>query len=135
MNTAPPPSRVRICVLDDDESFRRLSQTILRNEGYECHLIHDFANAVDLITSVDPQLIMMDLRLGQDVEGVQLLLDLKSDGATTADIPVLICTAARDLLTAHHQVLEEYGCIVVEKPFNLDDLTAAISQCLASRQP
>ena len=130
MNNAPPPGDVRICVLDDDESFRRLSQTILRSEGYECHLIEDLARAVDIVASIKPDLIMMDLRLGQDIDGVQVLLSLKSAGSQSAAIPVLICTASRDLLAANRQVLDDLGCIVVEKPFNLDDLLAAITKCL-----
>jgi DNA-binding response OmpR family regulator len=46
-------------------------------------------------------------------------------------VPVLICTASRDLLDAHRKILEEFGCVVVEKPFNLDELLAAITRCLS----
>jgi DNA-binding response OmpR family regulator len=127
----PPPTHVRICVLDDDESFRRLSQTILRTEGYECRLIEDLTKAVEEVVAARPDLVMMDLRLGQDVDGVQVLLDLKSQGSPTAAVPVLICTASRDLLNAHRKILEEFGCVVVEKPFNLDELLAAITKCLS----
>ena len=132
MNKTPPQSGVRICVLDDDESFRRLSETILRSEGYECHLVEDLSDAVEEVAAVAPDLIMMDLRLGQDVDGVQVLLALKSNRSRTAAVPVLICTASRDLLAANEEILRQLGCVIVEKPFNLDDLLKGISNCLSS---
>ncbi|HET9200961.1 MAG TPA: response regulator [Dehalococcoidia bacterium] len=131
MNTRPPQTDIRICVLDDDESFRRLSQTILRSEGYQCRLIEDLTKAVEEVVATQPDLVMMDLRLGQDVDGVQVLMDLKSKDSPAANVPVLICTASRDLLNANRKLLEELGCLVVEKPFNLDELLAAISSCLS----
>jgi DNA-binding response OmpR family regulator len=120
---------VRICVVDDDASFRRLCETILHGEGFICEFATDANQAPQQIADSRPDLVIMDLRLG-DADGVEVLTAIK-DSSTTGEIPVLICSASRDLVDRHRGLLERLGCDVVEKPFGIDDLLAAIERCLS----
>jgi two-component system OmpR family response regulator len=125
--------RRRICVIDDDASFRKLARTILNSEGFDCDAVEDLADAAEHVARTNPDLVMMDLRLGQEVDGVQVLAGLKAASSDTATIPILICTASRDLVDRHRALLDELGCETLDKPFNIDDLLGAIARCLTAK--
>lgn len=120
----------RICVIDDDASFRRLCEAILKSEGFVCEFIESPSQAVAEVASSRPDLVIMDLRLGAEVDGVEVLLAIK-ESADTRDIPVLVCSASKDLIERNQPLLTRLGCEVVDKPFGIDDLLAAIERCLA----
>jgi DNA-binding response OmpR family regulator len=120
----------RICVLDDDASFRRLCESILHAEGFACEFVTDPEMAAQQIAESRPDLVLMDLRLGSETDGVEVLTAIK-ESPLSRDIPVLICSASRDLVDRHRPLLERLGCEVVDKPFGIDDLLAAIERCLS----
>ena len=120
----------RICVIDDDASFRRLCEAILKGEGFVCEFIESPSQAAEEVAASRPDLIIMDLRLGEEVDGVEILLAIK-ESPDTRDIPVLVCSASKDLIDHNRSLLERLGCEVVDKPFGIDDLLAAIERCLA----
>jgi two-component system KDP operon response regulator KdpE len=124
----------RICIIDDDLSFRRLCESILTPEGFSCEFVENASEAPAQIARTRPDLVIMDLRLGDEVEAVEILLAIKQAPSPTADIPVLICSASRDLIDTHMELLERLGCEVVDKPFGIDDLLAAIDRCLTPIQ-
>ena len=118
-----------ICVVDDNRTFQDLCVRILEPAGYECVGILEYERTVEEIKGIQPDLVMMDLRLGE-LDGLQVLNALDDDPEATG-IPVVICTAAHDLVEMHRARLNELGCEIVEKPFNVDDLLNAIARCLA----
>lgn len=119
---------IRICIIDDDPSFRRLCQSILGPEGFECSFIEDFSTSYEEVVLASADLIIIDLRL-QGVDGLEILVELE-ESPQTSHIPVLVCTASRDLVEKNRALLEKYGCEIVEKPFDVVDLLAAIERCL-----
>ncbi|MPZ24263.1 MAG: response regulator [Dehalococcoidia bacterium] len=120
----------RICVVDDDPSFRKLCQAILGPEGFTCIFVEDFSDTVDEVAAAAPDLVLVDLRLGAGFDGVEILAELSANEQTNR-IPVIICTAAHDLVNRHREWLDDLGCEIVEKPFDIDDLIAAIERCLS----
>jgi CheY-like chemotaxis protein len=118
-----------ICVVDDDKAFRLLCARVLEPAGYSCVSIDDGRRTLEEVKRIRPDLLMMDLRLGE-LDGLEVLNALDADPEVTG-IPVVICTAAHDLVERHRERLDELGCEVVEKPFDVDDLLGAIERCLA----
>lgn len=118
-----------ICVVDDNRSFQELCARILEPAGYRCAPLLEYERTIEEIKQLQPDLVMMDLRLGE-LDGMEVLNGLDADPETTG-IPVVICTAAHDLVERHRARLDELGCETVEKPFEIDDLLAAIERCLA----
>ena len=128
---APPPSAIKrlICVVDDNQTFQDLCARILEPAGYRYVSIDDGHKTVEEVKRLKPDMLMMDLRLGE-MDGLEVLNALDDDPETTG-IPVLICTAAHDLVVMHRERLDELGCEIVEKPFDVEDLLAAIERCFA----
>ena len=53
---------------------------------------------------------------------------------STASIPIIICTAALDLVREQEGYLVSQGVHVVYKPFEIDDLLTNIEQLLESQE-
>jgi DNA-binding NtrC family response regulator len=124
----------RVCIIDDEPPFIRLCEHILASEGYGFESLEDLARAAEAVATSRPDVVVLDIRLGSEADGLQILAQLASN-ASTRDIPILICTASRDLLTTHQDLIEELGCEVVEKPFDVETFVSAIERCLESSRP
>ena len=122
----------RVCIIDDQPSFVRLCEQILTGEGYLCESVLSLTSAVEEVAATKPDVVILDIRLGSEVDGLQVLTCLSREGSSTRAIPIVICTASRDLLATHHDLIEELGCEVVEKPFELETLISAVQRCLES---
>ena len=75
--------------------------------------------------------MILDLFLHGESAGWQQLDILTLDPATRA-IPVIICSAAIASLALARPKLAMLDVAVLEKPFDLEQLTAAVSAALAS---
>ena len=123
------PSAGRVLLAEDDREFRRLIAKTLRNDGYEVveaddgvALLEQYASALladgDLNDVFD--LIVTDVRM-PGWTGLTILDGLRSAGCNT---PAIVMTAfGSDALRAGASRL---GAVVIDKPFDLDELRQAI---------
>lgn len=77
-----PMARKWILVVDDDHAVRRYLTVVLENAGYAVVCAHGGSEARDLIRSLRPHLVILDLRMPQ-MSGGELL-------QTIEEIPVLV---------------------------------------------
>jgi len=75
--------------------------------------------------------VILDLFLHGETAGWEQLDILTLDPATRG-IPVIICSAAIASLTTHKEKLARLDVAVLEKPFDLEQLSAAVESALAS---
>lgn len=121
----------RICIIDDQIAFIRLCERILTSEGYACETVRDLGSAQKEVAASQPEVVVLDIRLGAEADGLNILVELSTDERTRR-IPIVICTASRDLLITHQALIEELGCEIVEKPFDVETFVSAIQRCLES---
>lgn len=81
----------RIVVADDDRMFRRVAETTLRRGGYEVATASDGEEALQLIRSERPDIIVLDLIMPK-LQGFDVLQILKQDTLTSA-IPVIVLSS------------------------------------------
>src|ERR1043166_7180654 len=113
----------RIVVIDDDAVFVDLMRDLLAvGEGYDVVSAPDWVRSVEFIREMRPDLIILDLMLGRDQAGWDVLQLLREDPAT-ARIPVIMCSAAAPALRRCDTPTPELGPIeAVAKPFDVDEL-------------
>ena len=80
----------RVLVVDDDELLQELVKIALEGEGYAVLQAFDGAGMKQVLASVKPDLIVLDVLL-PDADGRDLLAKLKKDPKTSG-IPVLLWT-------------------------------------------
>ncbi len=81
----------RIVVADDDRMFRKVAETTLRRLGYAVATASDGEDALQLIRSERPDMIVLDLIMPK-LQGFDVLTILKQDALTSA-IPVIVLSS------------------------------------------
>ena len=133
---SPSDSRkIRVLVAEDDQEFRRLLARTLRGEGYEVvetasgvDFLDAFADALLKDADLDSvcDLIVTDVRM-PGFSGLSILDGLRSLGCAT---PAIVVTAFGDDTT--REAAKSVGALLVDKPFELDELCALIERWLKS---
>jgi two-component system, OmpR family, response regulator len=116
---------VRILVVDDEENITDLLATALRYERFEVGVAHTGREAMRVISSFRPHLIVLDVML-PDWDGFEVTKRLADQRER---IPVLFLTA-RDATGDRIRGLTLGGDDYVTKPFSLEELIARIRAIL-----
>ena len=119
-----------ILIVDDNPTNLKLARVLLAAEGYEVRVAVDAEEALALLASYRPRLILMDLQL-PGMDGLTLTRRLKDDPATR-DVAILALTAYA--MKGDHERALEAGCNgYVTKPIDTRTLPGVIARCLAER--
>lgn len=123
----------KILVTEDEPYISKMLEFRLKILGYEIMLATNGEQALAMIESERPDLVLLDIMMPV-MGGFQVLQIMKSD-EKTKDIPVIILSAKgqeKDIVTGL-----EYGATdYITKPFSFPELIARICRALASsRQP
>jgi CheY-like chemotaxis protein len=100
----------------------------LEAEGYQ---VQASADAFGDIRHARADLVILDLFLHGDAAGWQQL-DVLTLDPTTRGIPVIVCSAAIASLGEARAKLAMLDVAVLEKPFDLEQLSAAVAAAIAS---
>ena len=116
-----------ICLLEDDESIRKLVTYALEHEGYH---VRDFERPSEFwraLESVTPELVLLDIMLPEE-SGLQVLEKLRAAPAWRR-LPVIMMTARNaeyDRVIGLDAGADDY----ITKPFGMMELTARIRAVL-----
>src|SRR5438093_6755929 len=124
-DSPPREDRVRVLVVDDEAYITDLVATALRYEGFEAVAAGSGREALSLVESFRPQLIVLDVML-PDLDGFEVQRKLVDRGRR---LPVLFLTA-RDATEDKVRGLTIGGDDYVTKPFSLEELIARIRAVL-----
>lgn len=122
-----------IMVINDVPDLLIVLRTILEDEGYRVSI--DTFSDFDLeakfahIADVKPDALILDLVIGSELLGWQLLQRIKLD-RSLAEMPIVICTAAVRQVEELEAHLRTLGVAVILKPFDIDSLLQAVEQAL-----
>jgi DNA-binding response OmpR family regulator len=111
----------RILVVDDDPELQDLVGFALKREGYEVTQAGDAFEGLEAIERQSFDLALLDVMMPK-MDGLMMLSRLREQNN---DLPVIIMTALTTPETAIN-ALREQACDFLVKPFDLDQLTAAI---------
>jgi two-component system response regulator MprA len=116
----------RILVAEDDSEIRQALMDMLEFSGYEVRAVANGAEALAVLKSWLPDAIVLDM-LMPEMDGPTFLEHLQAN-ETYAPIPILLLSALRDL-EARSVGLPVAS--IVAKPFDMDDLLAALERIWA----
>jgi CheY-like chemotaxis protein len=120
---ALPYERTRAMVVEDDDALSSLLRTVLEEEGYEIRCAPDGAQAVAVLESWHPDVILLDLRMPR-MDGWRFR-DAQRARSELRDIPVVVVSAVANL---PEQAAGLDAAAVLAKPFELDALLAAVGR-------
>ena len=117
----------KILLVEDNEMNRDMLSRRLERKGYEVAIAVDGQAGVDMASSENPDIILMDLSLPV-IDGWEATRRIKADAATQ-NIPVIALTA--HAMSGDEQKAREAGCDDYDtKPVNLNRLLEKIGSLL-----
>lgn len=122
-----------IVVANDDALMLDLMRDLLTEEGYRVTLIRESRKAHELIKELQPNLAILDIRMGNELTGFELITLLTLDPATRC-IPLMVASADSRALHEHQAQLAHHNIPVLAKPFDLDDLLKVIDAQLRLKE-
>jgi CheY-like chemotaxis protein len=114
-----------ILIVDDNAINLKLAKVLLEREGYAVATASDAEEAIELVKTCNPTLILMDIQL-PGMDGLSLTRQLKADPATR-HIAIVALTAYA--MKGDDLKAKEAGCDgYITKPIDLDTLPGAIAK-------
>ncbi len=86
---------MRILVVEDQDSIRRMIEALVQARGYEVTAVSSGAKAIDVAMTNPPDIVLLDLNLPGQYDGFDVCQRLRSDPATRT-VPVVIISAMDD---------------------------------------
>jgi DNA-binding response OmpR family regulator len=117
----------KIVIFDDDEDILSICSFILEEQGWEVYPFTDCNKIAEKVSSILPDVILMDNWIPDD-GGIIATQTLKKS-EILKNIPVIYFSANSDIeLLANHAGAETY----LAKPFDLEELERVINTVLVS---
>jgi two-component system response regulator LytT len=115
-------SKVKILIVEDESIVAKDIQYSLIKLGYTvCGIASNAEKAIELAASELPDLVLMDIMLKGEINGIEAALTLRQE----LSLPVIFLTAYSDSSTLERaKIAEPYGYII--KPFKEIDLQTTI---------
>ena len=121
-------AREAILIVDDNAANLKLARVLLTGEGYEIHTANDAEEAAELLQTLSPRLILMDIQL-PGMDGLEFTRLLKSD-PTRRNILVIALTAYA--MKGDEERARAAGCDgYITKPIDTDTLPGVIAEYLS----
>ena len=118
--------KVRILVVDDEESLCEILKFNLEKEGYEVDTALSAEEALTM-NIASYQLLLLDVMMGE-ISGFKLASILKNS-KTTSSIPIIFCTAKdteKDTVEGLNLGADDY----ISKPFSVKEVIARVKAVL-----
>lgn len=121
----------RILCIEDEQEMIDLIRLILSRRGYEVQGANGGQEALAMIPTYQPDLILLDLMM-PEMDGWEVYQQLRSNEATR-DIPVIVVTAKAQsidkVLGLHIAKVDDY----IPKPFSPQDLIRSVETILGQK--
>ncbi|WP_316809138.1 response regulator [Pedobacter agri] len=115
-----------LLICDDDVDIIEMLEIVLDDSGFDIITEADSKKVLELISSIRPQLVLMDLWMPV-ISGDQILTRMRED-ENLASIPVVIMSAAQD----GKQIASKAGANgYISKPFDIDKLMQKVNEFMS----
>ncbi len=119
----------KILVVDDEENIRGSLLNVLSDEGYDVSLAGDGEEALRMVRSVAPDLVLLDIWI-PGIDGIQTLEILKNFSSETE----VIMMSGHGAIDTAVKATKLGAFDFIEKPFSLDSILKTISSALSYRR-
>jgi PAS domain S-box-containing protein len=126
--SADRPANGRILIVDDELAVARATSLVLELEGFEVGVANGRDEALEIIDSLRPDVIISDYHLRGAETGADVVAEVRA--RLGAEIPAIFVTG--DTSKIARAAAELGNATMLSKPTQVDDLLRAIQEHLAS---
>jgi len=121
-----------VLVVDDSITVRRVTQRLLRREGYRVALAADGLQALERLAEERPAVVLSDIEMPR-MDGFDLARNIRAD-AKLRDLPIIMITSR--IAEKHREHAKELGVDhYLGKPYSEEELLALVRQYCAPAVP
>lgn len=114
-----------VLLIEDEPHIVEALSFLLAREGWQVETHNDGSGAVDMVSVIAPDLVILDVML-PNIGGMEILHGIRQR-STTSDIPVLMLTAKGQ--QKDRQAAENAGAsLFMTKPFSNQEIVAKIRE-------
>jgi chemosensory pili system protein ChpA (sensor histidine kinase/response regulator) len=112
-----------VLVVDDSITVRRVTQRLLKREGYRVALANDGLHALEMLAQEKPMVVLSDIEMPR-MDGFDLVRNIRND-AGLRDLPVIMITSR--IAQKHRDHAMELGVDhYLGKPYSEEELLALV---------
>jgi CheY-like chemotaxis protein len=130
----PPSRRPRVVAVNHSPEFLALIADLLEGEGYDAVVPPDLERPFAFVKAQRPDAVVLDVLFRRESESL-MVLDLLALDPDTTRIPVVLCTTSLTALEGVQARAAARGIRVLVKPFDLEELLAALRAALGPAAP
>jgi CheY-like chemotaxis protein len=119
-------THLKALIIEDESDLAEIYSKALQREGFETETIANGRKAIERLSKVSPNVIILDLHLPQ-ISGVTILQHIRSD-ERLKKTPVIVTTADE----RQAEELEQEADLVLLKPVSLNQLCELASRMATS---
>lgn len=112
-------------IIDDDKDTANLFSTILELVGFKCTAAYSARTALAYLATKDPDIVLLDLRLGLELSGKDILYQIRSNPRFDKT-RVIVITAYPGML----EQVDNLADLILIKPIEIEDLTTLASRLM-----
>ncbi len=129
--TATTSTKEKILIVDDSPENLRVLSFMLTTQGYEVKKAVSGRFALQSMTAINPDLIMLDINM-PDMDGYEVcqIFKEKCQVNHSPDIPVIFISASHGVLDKV-KAFRVGGCDYITKPFHLEEVLARVENQLS----
>jgi two-component system response regulator PilR (NtrC family) len=120
----------RVLVVDDEQSMREFLAICLRRAGHEVRVADSAAAALTQLRSAPTDVVVTDLRMPGETDGLGLLHTVKREEIDAEVILVTAFATTDTAIAAMKQGAYDY----LTKPFKVDEINAVIGRAMEKRR-
>ena len=117
--------RRRVLVIDNEDDARRLCEELLTGEGYEVYSATDTSSGLEMVKSLKPDMVIMDLHLPEvnGIEGLRRIKNLKEETLT------ILVTSSGTMDTVK-EAMRHGAYDYITKPFDIELVKEVVNEGL-----
>jgi two-component system NtrC family sensor kinase len=123
----------KVLLVDDEEAVLHIEQEVLRARGIEVAKARDAHEAVNFLKRNSVDAVVSDMTMPGDVSAEDLLHWIVSHRPELAARVMFTVSSAR--ASQGSEFIRRSGCLVVQKPFSIEDFWNAVQRVLSSEVP
>jgi CheY-like chemotaxis protein len=118
-----------IVVINDAQEVLEIMRDLLEDEGYRVSLYSGAIRDLNHLEQLQPDLLVLDHLMGSEEYGWQMAQKIRLS-RSLAPLPIIVCTAAAEMVRGLEGHLKTKNVNVILKPFDIDDLLGAVAEGL-----
>jgi PleD family two-component response regulator len=115
--------KIHALIVDDDRDTANFFRTILGLVGFECEIVYSAKAALASLAASEPDIVLLDMRLGLDVSGTEILYQIRSNPRLDKT-RVVVVTAYPSMA----EPVDDLADLVLIKPIEIDQLKSLVTR-------